>query len=111
MSEPKKCYKFVFVYNPSENTIRDLYIFNGNSRGLDECIKKLSKSIDVRTEIILGKSICNNYYQLYLERYEGGSQYIREDSASISKYMDPSKLGVILSRYLDKYNLWKLVKM
>lgn len=110
MSEPKKVYKFVFVYNPFENTVRELYIFNGRTERVDECIKKLSSEIDVRKEIILGKSILGNFYQLYLEKYAGGSQYIREDVASVHKFMNPSRIGVALSDYINKYNLWKLIK-
>ena len=110
MAEPKKLYKFVFVYNPSRNEVIELYIFNGRSLGLDGRIKILSEKLNAREEIILGKTMVGNYYQLYLEKYRGGSQYVREDIASISKFMDPNKIGVAISKYLNKNNLWKKLK-
>lgn len=110
MTEPKKLYKFVFVYNPVINEIKRLYIFNGTNEGLDICIRHLSATINVQEEIILGKSIAGNYYQLYLEKYSGGSQYVREDVASVKKFMNPSRIGVAVSKYLDRNNLWKQIK-
>lgn len=110
MTEPKKLYKFVFVYNPVINEVKRLYIFNGTNEGLDVCIRHLSATINVQEEIILGKSIAGNYYQLYLEKYSGGSQYVREDVASVKKFMNSSKIGVAVSKYLNKNNLWKQIK-
>lgn len=110
MAEPKKLYKFVFVYNPVINEIKRLYIFNGTNEGLDVCIRHLSATINVQEEIILGKSIAGNYYQLYLEKYSGGSRYVREDVASVKKFMNSSRIGVAVSKYLDRNNLWKQIK-
>jgi len=110
MTEPKKLYKFVFVYNPVINEVKRLYIFNGTNEGLDVCIRHLSATINVQEEIILGKSIAGNYYQLYLEKYSGGSQYVREDVASVKKFMNSSRIGVAVSKYLNKNNLWKQIK-
>ena len=110
MTEPKKLYKFVFVYNPVINEVGRLYIFNGGNDGLDVCIRHLSATINKQEEIILGKSIAGNYYQLYLEKYSGGSQYVREDIASVKKFMNASRIGVAVSKYLNKHNLWKQIK-
>lgn len=110
MAEPKRLYKFVFVYNPAENEVKRLYIFNGRNEGIDVCVRHLSATIKVQEEIILGKSVVGTYCQLYLERYSGGSQYIREDVASVKKFMNTARIGVALSKYLDKNNLWKEVK-
>lgn len=103
-------YKYVFVYNPVTNEVQRLYIFNGDNEGLDVCIRHLSATINVKEEIILGKSIAGNYYQLYLEKYSGGSQYVREDVASVKKFMNSSKIGVAVSRYMTRNNLWKQLK-
>ena len=110
MTEPKKLYRFVFVYNPVSNEVKRLYIFNCSNDGLDVCIRHLSATINVQEEIILGKSIAGNYYQLYLEKYSGGSQYVREDVASVKKFMNTSRIGVAVSKYLNHHNLWKQIK-
>ena len=110
MAEPKKLYKFVFVYNPAENEVKRVYIFNGRDEGIDVCVRHLSATIKVQEEIILGKTMFGTYCQLYLERYSGGSQYIREDSASVKKFMNSGRVGVALSKYLSKNNLWSQVK-
>ena len=110
MTEPKKLYRFVFVYNPVINEVKRLYIFTCNNEGLDVCIRHLSATINVQEEIILGKSIAGNYYQLYLEKYSGGSQYVREDVASVKKFMNTGRIGVAVSKYISKNNLWKQIK-
>ena len=109
MALTKRLYKFVFVYNPAEDEVKRLYIFNGRDEGLDVCVRHLSATIKVQEEIILGKSIAGTYCQLYLERYSGGSQYIREDVASVKKFMHQGRIGTALSKYLDKNNLWKQI--
>lgn len=110
MALTKRLYKFVFVYNPAEGEIKRLYIFNGRDEGLDVCVRHLSATIKVQEEIILGKSIAGTYCQLYLEKYSGGSQYIREDVASVNKFMHTGIIGAALSRYISKNNLWKQIE-
>ena len=103
-------YKFVFVYNPTTDEIKNMYIFNGRETGLDLCVRHLSATINVKEEIILGKSIAGNYYQLYLEKYSGGSQYIREDAASIKKFMKPAHISVVAAKYITRNHLWDEIK-
>lgn len=110
MTELRKLYKFIFVYNPVVNEVKKLYIFNCSDEGIDLCVRHLSATIKVQEEIILGKTAVGNYCQLYMEKYSGGSQYVREDIASVKKFMHPGKIGVALSKYLTKHNLWKQVK-
>ena len=110
MAEAKRLYKFVFVYNPATNEIGKLYIFNGQTDGFGVCVRHLSATIKVKDEIILGKTVTGEYCQLYLEKYGGGSQYIREDVASVKKFMNTARIGVTLSRYLNHHSLWNQIK-
>lgn len=111
MPIPKKLYRFIFIYNPASNTIRSMYIFNCGEEGVDFCVKHLSAKLNVKEEIILGKSLAGNYYQLYLERYGGGSQYVREDAASVKKFMNTARIGVAVSKYITENKLWDKVEI
>lgn len=110
MAGPIRLYSVVFVYKPANNEISRLYIINGSDEKLSFCIRHLSASINKNEEVIIGKTVFGSYYQLYLEKYKGGSQYIREDAASVNKFMNTARIGTALAKYISEMNLWKQIK-
>ena len=102
----KKIYRVIVAYNPLENKITefrrlDMYIDTYEADSTEAFYKVLSL-INRTSDIILGKTVTNNFYQLSPTPY---GTYIKEDAASVEKFINKSKLLVAIANYQKEKNI------
>ena len=102
----KKFYRVIVAYNPLENKItefRRLDMYSGTyEKDSTEMFYKVLGLIDRTSDIILGKTINNNFYQLSPTPY---GTYIKEDASSVDKFINKSKLLVAIANYQKEKNI------
>lgn len=102
----KKIYRVIVAYNPLENKITefrrlDMYSDTYESDSTEAFYKVLSL-INRTSDIILGKTVTNSFYQLSPTPY---GTYIKEDAASVEKFINKSKLLVAIANYQKEKNI------
>lgn len=103
-----KTYKYLFLYNPIENKVSKLIdCYDDDEPELK--VMYLSKIMSKKHELLLGKTVFGNIYQI-TPIYYSFSMYYREDSKSTSQYLNLSKISVAVGKYINDNNLWSKIK-
>lgn len=102
----KKVYKQIVAYNPSDDVItvfRRLDITApGYERIADETFFRVFAMANKTSEIVLGKTVGGDFYQLSPTPY---SSYIKEDSTTVNRYINKSKLLCAIAKYQKEKNI------
>lgn len=102
----KKFYRVIVAYNPLKNKITEFRRLDMYSDTYEtdstEMFYKVLGLIDRTSDIILGKTINNNFYQLSPTPY---GTYIKEDASSVDKFINKSKLLVAIANYQKEKNI------
>lgn len=101
-----KLYVKMVAYDPAENKVtvyRAVDIYDPNyDKVSDEIFFKVYGLANRTTDIILGKTISGDFYQLSPTPY---GTYIREDATSVSRFLDKSKILVAIANYQKEKNI------
>ena len=102
----KKIYRVIVAYNPLENKITEFRRLDMYSDTYEvdstEAFYKVLSLVNRTSDIILGKTVTNNFYQLSPTPY---GTYIKEDAASVEKFINKSKLLVAMANYQKETNI------
>lgn len=101
-----KLYVKVVAYNPVTNVVTALERIDIDddeyNRLSDEAFYRVLALANRTTDIIIGKTIGGNFYQLSPTVY---GSYIKEDASSIKKFIQINKLLVAIADYHKKHNI------
>ena len=102
----KKFYRVIVAYIFLENKITEFRRLDMYSDTYEtdstEMFYKVLGLIDRTSDIILGKTINNNFYRLSPTPY---GTYIKEDASSVDKFINKSKLLVAIANYQKEKNI------
>lgn len=102
----KKFYRVIIAYNPLENKVTEFRRLDMYSDTYEtdstEMFYKVLGLINRTSDIILGRTATNNFYQLSPTPY---GTYIKEDAASVDKFINKSKLLVAIANYQKEKNI------
>lgn len=101
-----KLYRLIVAYNPFEDKITVFKKVNFMSdtydREASETFYKVLALANHTTDIVLGYSVGRNFYQLSPTHYK---TYIKEDSTSVEKNLNKSKLLCAIDKYVAEKNI------
>lgn len=101
-----KLYTLVVSYNPTENRITGFRRINIESdyydRESDEVFFRLLALANRTTDIILGKTIGGDFFQLSPTPY---GSYIKEDNTTVRRFINKSKLLCAIAKYQKEKNI------
>lgn len=94
-----KVYKKIIAYNPAKNLVSRIILLTYgqavDEKASDNAFYSVYDKMDRSHEIIVGVSICNNYYQLSPAGY---GTYIKENEASM-KFINKGKMLCAIAKY------------
>lgn len=101
-----RLYTSLVTYNPGEGKVTNFTRLdpklNNYSARADKAFHVMDEYADHTTEIILGKSIPGDFYQLSQSRY---GDYIREDGSTVSRFINKDRLLAAIARFLKEKNI------
>lgn len=100
-----KIYKKIVAYNPVNNTVSFIHLLTyeqaTDGKASDDAFYDVYNRVDHRQEIIVGVSICGNYYQLSPAVY---GTYIKENESSM-RFINIGRMLCAITKYHEEKHL------